>query len=312
MNKFLQKIIAKKIVQVPLDLSKKLIIPGFDNLPIYDVIRFFIEGIQKNSLTTRASSLAFRFFLALFPSIIFLFSLIPYIPIDNFKIQLFELIRGMLPGEAYEMASTTIEDLMNNKNEGLLSFGFLFAFYLASNGVNSMVIAFNDTYHALKKSTFIETRLRSFLLLFIIVFLMIITIGLIVFSSAITSYLITNNYVSNTYLIYILKAIKFIILLLVFFLGISSIYYFGNTRSKKFRFMSAGSTLATLLSLLLSTGFAYYVNHFTSYNKVYGSIGTLIVIMLWLYFNSLVLLIGFELNASIGHAKEHKLKNKNL
>ncbi|PCI99602.1 MAG: ribonuclease BN [Flavobacteriales bacterium] len=307
LKKIIEIIISSSLVQLPLNLSKRLIIPGFDNLPLYDVVCFFIEGIQKNSLTTRASSLAFRFFLALFPFIIFLFSLIPYIPIANFKIQLFELIKGMLPGDAYEMASSTIEDLMTNRNEGLLSFGFIFAFYLASNGVNSMVIAFNETSHSSKKTSFIKTRLSSILLLFIIVFLMIIAIGLIVFSAYITNYLTSNDYITHNYIIYLLKAAKFIILLLVFFTGISSIYYFGNTRSNKFRFISAGSTLATLLSILLSSGFAFYVNNFATYNKVYGSIGTLMVIMLWLYFNSLVLLIGFELNASINHAKESKL-----
>jgi membrane protein len=308
LNKFLAKILNSEIIQTPLKLSKKIILPGFDGLPIYNVISFFFEGIQKNSLTTRASSLAFRFFLALFPSIIFLFSLIPYIPIANFKVQLFELIRELLPGDAFEMASSTIEDLMTHRSEGLLSFGFLFAFYLASNGVNSMILAFNNSYHSLKKASFIETRLRSLLLLFIIIILMIIAIGLIVFSATIMNYLILNDYLSNDYIIYLFKAAKLILLLFVFFLGISSIYYFGNTRHNKFRFISAGSTLATLLSILLSSGFAYYVNNFATYNKVYGSIGTLMVIMLWLYFNSLVLLIGFELNASISHAKNEKMK----
>ena len=308
MNTYLKKILDSKLVQAPIALSKKLIIPGFDGLAIYDVISFFVTGIQQNSLTTRASSLAFRFFLALFPTIIFLFALIPYIPIENFQEQLLILIEGILPQSAYELTNSTINDLITDKNEGLLSFGFLFAFYLASDGVNSMVIAFNDNYHTQKKASFIETRLRSLLLLFIIFLLMIVAIGLIVFSGVFTDYLLAHNYISDNYSIYGLRVIKFIVLLLIFFLGISSIYYYGNTRSNKFRFISAGSTLATLLSILLSTGFAYYVNNFATYNKVYGSIGTLIVIMLWLYFNSLVLLVGFELNASISHAKEIKLK----
>lgn len=311
MNKFLQKIIDTKLIQTPLRVSKKLIIPGFDGLSLYEVLSFFIEGIQKNSLTTRASSLAFRFFLALFPTIIFIFALIPYIPIDNFQEQLLLLIKSVLPQNAYELTNSTINDLITKENGSLLSFGFLFAFYLASNGINAMVLAFNDNHHALKKSSFIETRLRSLLLLFIIVFLMVVAIGLIVFSASITSFLISNGYVSNNYMILFLKAIKFIVLLFIFFLGISSIYYFGNIRHKKFRFISAGATLATLLSILLSTAFAYYVNHFATYNKVYGSIGTLMVIMLWLYFNSLVLLIGFELNASISHAKRMNLKKDN-
>lgn len=305
MNKHVQKIINSKLIQTPLNISKQLVLPGFDGLPVYDVLSFLIEGIQKNSLTTRASSLAFRFFLAIFPSIIFLFSLVPFIPIDNFKHELLTLIETSLPTDAFEMVNSTIEDLMFNRDGGILSFGFLFAFYLASNGVNSMIIAFNETAHAVKKSSFIETRLRSLILLIIIVFLMVIAIGLIVFSTPIIHYLTSHDYIQG-YAIYVLKIVKFIILLAVFFTGISSIYYIGNVKKLDFRFISAGSSLATLLSIALSSGFAFYINNFGTYNKVYGSIGTLMVIMLWLYFNSLVLLLGFELNASISHAKEEK------
>jgi len=298
------------MVQIPLRLSKRIILPGFDGLPIFDVIRFFITGLQKSSLTTRASSLAFRFFLALFPSIIFLFSLIPYIPIDNFKLQLFKIIQDLLPGNAYDMASSTIEDLVNNKHEGLLSFGFLFALYLASDGINSMISAFNESYHSTKEGSFIKQRLTSFLLLAILTILMVLAIGLIVFSAVIIKELIAQGILHDGFSIHLLTAGKFIILLGLFLLGISSIYYFGGIRTNKFRFISAGSTLATLLTILLAYGFAFYVNNFSNYNKIYGSIGTLIVIMLWLYFNSLVLLIGFELNASISHAKKVRVNEK--
>jgi len=193
LKQIINKIIALPLIQVPLNLSKSLVLPGFDGLPIYDVIIFFIEGIQKNSLTTRASSLAFRFFLALFPSVIFLFSLIPYIPIDNFKTQLFELIRELLPGDAYDMASSTIEDLVLNKHDSLLSFGFLFALYLASNGINSMILAFNESFHSIKKGSFIKQRLVSLLLLFILTVLMILAIGLIIFSGIIINELIDQE-----------------------------------------------------------------------------------------------------------------------
>jgi len=310
MSKLSQKIANLPIIKIPIGISKKLIIPGFDGLPIYDVIQFFIKGLQENSLTTRASSLAFRFFLALFPSIIFLFALIPYIPIDNFHEQLLMLIKNLLPKNAYELASDTIDELINRKHNSLLSFGFLFALYLASDGVNSLIMAFNNSFHIKEKGNFIQRRLLSLFLLLILTILMIIAIGLIVFSGIIMDYLIQHHILSSTFSIYALKFGKIIILLFLFFLGISSLYYYGNLQKNiKFRFISAGSTLATLLSILLSSGFAYYVNNFASYNRVYGSIGTLMVIMLWLYFNSLVLIIGFDLNASIKHAKitKHKL-----
>lgn len=305
-----EKILKLKIIEIPINVSKRIVLPGFDGIPLYDVLSFLIKGLQQSSLTTRASSLAFRFFLALFPSLIFLLSLLPYIPIDHFYNELLLILKDLLPEEAYKMSVETMNDLFNKKHNTLLSFGFLFALYLASDGVNAMIEAFQSSYHTEKKINFLKKRITSLLLLIILTLLMIAAIGLIVFSGIFVSYLINNNILSNDISIIMLNIGKMIILLLLFFLGISSIYYFGGMGYKKFRFISAGSTLATLLTILLSFGFAFYVNNFASYNKIYGSIGTLIVIMLWLYFNSLVLLIGFELNASIKHAKQIKTQNK--
>jgi len=308
-KKYLDLILESNLVQTPLSFSKRLVLPGFDGIPLYDVLVFLFKGLQKSSLTTRASSLAFRFFLALFPTLIFLLSLLPYIPIDDFYNELLMILKELLPDQAYQTSADTINDLFHKKHNTLLSFGFLFALYLASDGVNAMIMAFQNSYHSTQKVSFIKLRLTSFLLLFILTFLMVLAVGLIVFSGIFISHLISNGFLSNDISIIMLNIGKMIILLLLFFLGISSIYYFGGLGYKKFRFISAGSTLATLLTILLSFGFAFYVNNFASYNKIYGSIGTLIVIMLWLYFNSLVLLIGFELNASIKHAKQVKTLN---
>lgn len=309
MNKFLLSIYNKSFVQQPIEYSKKLVLPGFDGMPLFDVLVFLFKGLQKSSLTTRASSLAFRFFLALFPTIIFLLSLLPYIPIDTFYQELLLILEELLPDQAYQTSVDTIDDLFNKKHNTLLSFGFLFALYLASDGVNAMILAFQNTYHNPKQASFIKQRSTSLLLLIILTILMILAVGMIVFSSVIISYMISTGLMTNGLSVFLLKMGNMVILLLVFLLGISSIYYFGSMEYKKFRFITAGSTLATLLTILLSFGFAFYVNNFASYNKVYGSIGTLIVIMLWLYFNSLVLLIGYELNASIKHAKDVKLNH---
>lgn len=311
MNKFLTSIYNKKFIQKQIEYSKRLVLPGFDGIPLFDVLVFLFNGLKKSSLTTRASSLAFRFFLALFPAIIFLLSLLPYIPIDDFYNELLLILKELLPQEAYKTSVETIDDLFNKKHNALLSFGFLFALYLASDGVNAMILAFQNSYHSSKKVSFIKQRLTSLLLLLILTVLMVLAVGLIVFSGVFISYLISNGILSNGFSVVLLNVGNISILLLLFLLGISSIYYFGSLEFKKFKFISAGSTLAAILTILLSFGFAFYVNNFATYNKIYGSIGTLIVIMLWLYFNSLVLLIGYELNASIKHARADKLtKNK--
>ncbi len=308
-SKFVDKILQISIVNKTLLWSKRIVLPGFDGIPLFDVVSFLLKGLQESSLTTRASSLAFRFFLALFPAIIFLLSLLPYIPLDEFYIKLLTILDEFLPNEAFKMAVSTLDDLLNKKHDTLLSLGFVFAIYFASDGVNAMILEFNHSYHSINKEVgFIKQRAISFLLLGILTLLMVVAIFLMVFYKVIINYLISNDWVSSDISLGTLGVIKMLALLLVFFTGISSIYYFGNLQGGKFKFISAGSTLATGLMILLSAGFGYYVNNFATYNKVYGSIGTLIVVLLWLYFNSLVLLIGYELNASIAHAKDEKNK----
>ena len=232
MNKFTAKIVASNVIQKPLNLSKKIIIPGFDGMPLFDVIVFLIKGLQENSLTTRASSLAFRFFLALFPAVIFLLSLLPYIPIHDFYKELLLILEELLPEEAYKTSVETIDDLFNKKHNTLLSFGFLFALYLASDGVNAMLLAFQNSYHVKKKISFVKQRLSSLILLFILIILMILAVGSIVFSEIAFSYLIENQILTDGISIILLNIGKFLIILALFLFGISSSYYIGSLGNK--------------------------------------------------------------------------------
>lgn len=279
-------------------LSKVIVIPGFDGLPIYHVTKFFIAGIQKGYLATKASSMAFKFFMAIFPSIIFLLTLIPHIPIDNFEVELLDILEDLLPTSGYEFTKDTIVNLVTNAQDGLLSFGFIFALYLATNGIDGMLEAFKDSYNTQIKRNVFQQRLLSVSLLFILTILLIIAISSILITEYAVNYIVTKEtFITNLILIG-----KWLIMAALCFFAISFIYYLGGDRSQKWRFFSAGSTLATLMVLIVSFGFGYYVDNFANYNKIYGSIGTIIVVMLWIYFNSIVLLVGFELNASIQKA----------
>lgn len=306
-SKIVKKILDLKVVKQVIAWSKKIVLPGFDGIPLFEVLTFLFKGMQESSLTTRAAALAFRFFLAIFPALIFLLSLLPYIPIDDVYNNLLVLLEGLLPNDAYDMARSTMDDLVHKRHDTLLSLGFIFALYFASDGVNSMIEEFNHSYYSLqKKIGFIKQRLTSFLILGILTVLMVIAVFLMIFYKVIINYLITQEWLPANISLGSLAVIKMLTLLILFFTGISSIYFFGNLKGGKFRFISAGSTLATGLAILISAGFGFYVNNFANYNKVYGSIGTLIVVLLWIYFNSLVLLIGYELNVSIAHAKADK------
>ena len=293
-----RKLFALQVVRKSIRVSKILILPGFDKLPIYYVARFFIKGIQKGLLDTKASSMAFRFFMALFPTLIFLLTLLPYIPIPDFKTELLKILEDLLPATGFKFIEETVVTLVSDADSGLLSFGFVFAIFLATNGIDSMLLAFEDSFNTSLSRNFFHKKLLSIVLLFILTLLLVVAIAGILFSVYLVNFVLEPGSITSI----LLLAGKWLIMAALCFFAISFIYYIGGNRKLRWRFFSAGSTLATLMVLLVSFGFGYYVDNFANYNKIYGSIGTIIVIMLWIYFNSYVLLVGFELNASIQQA----------
>ena len=292
-----------KFYQDLIHLLKRYSLPGFKGLKIYDVLSFFLKGLYDGALDTRASSMAFKFFLALFPGIIFLFTLIPFLPISGTEEELFSLLKDILPKQAYDLSISTVQDIILNKHGSVLSLNFIIAIYFATNGVKAMVQEFNNGLNVKHQRNYLSTQLVSFLLVCILTIILFVSIAAIVTSTWFIDYLTSVQYFENIPLYSLLEVSTWIILFGLFYFAISVIYYYGPSRHDKWRFFSPGAALASILTLVTSIAFSYYVNNFAQYNKLYGSIGTLISIMLWLYFNSLVLLIGFELNTSLRSAK---------
>jgi len=299
---FYKQFLNWKPVSKVIRTSQKLVLPGFDRMPFYDVALFFFKGIQKGYITQRASALSFNFFLALFPAILFIFTLIPYLPISNFQATLFEMLSELLPQSAFETVKDTINDILTHKRTGLLSVGFILTFYFATNGVNAIIEAFNSTYHTLESRSWIKQRLISLFLVLILSVLLVIAIFLMILGSHIINFLETNGILKGNFTIYTLLFSKWIIIVALLFFGVSFLYYYAPSRKSRFKFISAGSTLTTILLIITTLGFNYYVANFSKYNVLYGSIGTLIIVLMWIYINAIILLIGFELNASITNA----------
>ncbi|MGE0089070.1 MAG: YihY/virulence factor BrkB family protein [Bacteroidales bacterium] len=288
----------KKIVE----WAQHVTVPGFDGVPLYDVIKFFNSGIYNGYLATRASAIAFNFALALFPTILFLFTLIPFIPIGNLQTELLELIHEFLPENAYRFFESTLVSVVTQKNGGILSFGAISSLIFSSSGIHSLIDAFNNTYHSIETRKWLSIRIVSTILVFVIFVLLTCALLIIVFSQIVINQLVEYHILQVNLTYYLIMAGKWIIAVALFFIAISFLYYYAPAKKTQWRFISAGSTLATILTLLTSLGFSYFVNNFGQYNKLYGSIGTIMVILLWLYFNSFSLLLGFELNASIKNA----------
>ncbi len=285
-----------------INLAKRITIPGFEGIPIYDVVVFFSRGIQKGALTTRASSIAFHFFLASLPALIYFITLLPILPINNLESSLLSLFESILPAEVYEVMEDTIAELFV-KRVGLQFFGIVIALFFATNAVNGMIQAFNATYHSLETRTWLRRRGMAASLVAIMFVLVTTALSLILFGRMAINLLVEHELINTRFTIYIIRMSKWIVIIALTYFALSFIYWLGPSRKIKWKFYSAGSTLASILVISTSLIFSSIMNNFGQFNKFFGSISTLIIILLWIYLNSIALLIGFELNASIKNAK---------
>ena len=279
-------------------------LPGFEGNSILQVGKFFIKNAFSEEMNLRSGYLAFNFFLALFPAIIFFFTVIPYLPVKNLDIEIMKQMQLFLPKNVFETLQSTINDIVKNKQGGLLSIGIVSAIYFSSNGFMSMIRAFNS--HRKHKPPAFKDRIRSIILTLIVSIILVISLSIIVFTSLSISWIKSKNFIDAALFANIFNAFEYISLFLLFVIIFSSLYFIGSSLSLRWNFFSPGSLLSSFLSFTATELFSYYVNNFNSYNKLYGSIGTIISLMLLIYFNSMIILIGFELNYSIYRASKEK------
>jgi membrane protein len=297
----------EKRIQKLGDRCKNIKFPGSRGLSLYEVVTLYFKGLMQGSLSIRATSIAFHFLLALGPAIIFLLGLIPYLPIRNLQESLMDILVDVIPENSYLVLKSILRDFFQ-KRHGMQIFGFLVTLFFVQKGLNGIIQAFNATYHTVGSRPWMERRLIS-VGLFIILFILVTLAAILLF--------FCNMGIRHLYAVGIIKAFvtftlllvgKWLIVLALTFLAISFLYYWAPARKTKWRLFTPGAILATILSILTSLAFSYFVNHFAPFNQFFGSIGTLIAVMLWMNFNSIALLAGFELNASIKNARYQKLE----
>ena len=291
--------------------SKKILLPGFQGIPLFDVVRFFFQQARKTGFTERASAISFNFTMTIPPAVIFLFTLIPYLPISKeFINQMFSLIRDVMPGERNNGGLIKfLSDILSNQRTGLLSTGFLLAMFFSSNAVMGIMRSFDKNYVGFTKRKDFHERMVALRLTFILFILFFISILALIMQGSVLRWL----GITNATLITLIHNLRWIVIVLMFFFSVSFIYRYAPSVHKRWRLVNPGSILATLLMIIFTAVFSYWVSNFSNYNELYGSISTVLILMLLIYFNSLVLLIGFELNVSINSLKhEVDERNKNL
>lgn len=277
--------------------------PGFQGASLYSVFQFFVKGIISPKFNLYAGSLSWNFFLAIFPSLLFIFTLIAYLHIPGFNLQKTILLQldFFLPEDAYKIVRSTVRDIVSNQRSGLLSFGFVSALYFASNGVFAMMLAFDSNFNEAekKKRNFFQKRGKSILLTLGISMLILLALSVLITGNLLSSWILKMKILNKAVMLVFVNITQFVTLTALVFFIMSALYYFGHSAKQRWKFFSPGAIVATFLSIIATYVFSNYVDGFDSYNKLYGSIGAIIVLMLLIYFNTLCILVGFELNKSI-------------
>lgn len=281
------------VVRTSIKWSSKLVLPGFEGMTLYETFVFLYESFQKAQYGTRSAAISFKFFSAIFPALVFLLSLIPYIPIEDFQEDLLFYLSQALPSNAYSLVEETINDLVTKKHNVLLSIGFLFSLYYASDGLNALLESFNESYQIEIKRSSIKQRLISLGGFAVTSLFLIVAIGALILGEIAIKSIFQGGL--SGFGSFLFHLVRWIVIVGGIIFSVSTLYNIGNPGRIKWKFFSAGATLATIIIILASKGLIYYFDNFGQYNELYGSIGSLLIVLIWIQTISYILLIGFEL-----------------
>ncbi|MCY7349491.1 MAG: YihY/virulence factor BrkB family protein [Cytophagaceae bacterium] len=263
---------------------------------MYLVLRILWDKLMRFDIDQRASAVAFNFTLAVFPTLIFLFTLIAYVPIRNFDLQIMNFLEEVMPGGIFRDAEPTIRDIVSRKRGDVLSLGFLLAVYASTSGMMALMRAFNMTDHTTEKRSFLKARLIGVALTFVMTSILFFAIAVLIVGRILVD---TFFSYSPDFTYYTIQWLGYVTVFVVFFVAVSLIYQWGPALPQRWRFVNVGSVVASILLILITNAFSFYLSNFAAYNRLYGAVGTLIALMVWLYLVSLVLILGFEINTSL-------------
>jgi len=299
-------IIDSKPITFIREKSKKIIIPGFEGVPLYYVWRFFFSQIKRVGLNERAASISFNFIMAIPAATIFLFTLVPYLPIskDIYK-ELFRIVRDLTPNQqTQQLVMNFLDDFFNSPKKGLLSIGFLLAVFYSSNAMMGIIRTFDRSVVTRHRSGFLHKRMRAMALITIIIIITIATTLISVGQGHLFPIVLKWLNIKNVHTKVWIQNLRWIVIVLLFLYSVAFIYKYAPSVKERWKLLSPGALFATFLIIIITWLFSVWAQNFSNYNKFYGSIGTVLIMMMLIYVNSLILLIGFELNISIHSLKK--------
>ena len=289
-------------------ILQRIRLPLLEGISLYDLLSMYTIGILEGAISYRAAAISFSFFMALFPFALFILNLIPYIPIDGFQQDFLQFISESVPPNTYEAIAAIINDILNNSQTGLLSSGFLLSIFLQANGLNAVMGGFEASKQIEIRRPLVRQYLVALALSLLLNFLLIAAVAIIIIFEVILQKTKIQDVLSDK--IQLLEVGRYASVILMILISVSILFKFGIKRDKERKFISIGSVFTTIIIIISSYFFGIWVVKFSKYNELYGSIGTLLIMMFYIWINCMVLLLGFELDATINKHKQCLLKQK--
>ncbi len=294
-------------MQLLFKTADSIILPGFDGLSLFQIGKFFFKEIKNNKLNVRTAAVTYNFLAAMPPTLLFLFSLVSYLPLKNIQKTILGKLQLVISNKAlYKSVSDVIVNFMNTEHKDILSFGILLTLFFSSNGMMGLMNSFDRSLSFYKERGWFKRRWTAIKLTFMLICVVLMAIGVFTLQTEFANHWLKSIFGNP----WVIKISSSALLILIIFFSISFIYRYGPSLTQNFRFISAGSVFATIMIVTGTVVFFFLVNHFLNYNRVYGSIGTLIAFMVWIWLNTLFILIGYELNVSIYLGKISRTENE--
>lgn len=308
------KLLKIPVLNILIKLLSRIKLPGLEGLSLYDLLELYIIGIAKGTLTARASAIAYSFFTALFPFLLFIIIIIPSIPIPDFEASFLVFLESVLPPTTTDFFSDNIFDTLKGKNSntGLLSTVLIVAIFLMTNGVNALFSGFENSYHQQLTRNVFKQYLYAMGVALILSLLLILTVAVLGYFQI---FVVDNTleffkeygYESRRKAGFWANVAQYAFFVIITFFATATLYYLGTREGRKAKFFSVGALFTTILIIVTSYLFGIYIENFSNYNKLYGSIGALLILLFYLWLNANILLLGFELNMAIMGLKKQQI-----
>lgn len=304
-----RKALYSRAVRRSIGWAKQVVLPGFEGFSLYRIGRFFFQALAEGHLVTRASAISFKVFIAFFPAVLVLLTLIPFIPVPDLQLKLLGMFHDLLPLEVYRFIENMLTDLLVKKHGTLLSVSFVVGVYLASNSIDAILQGFSGSTNLHRWHSPVKQRLLSMGLLLALPLLALVAIPILTLSGIAINELDRLGFFNSDLQKMALFAAKWLVSVLLVLGFVSLLYAAGDPSRKRFKFFTPGALLAVVLILVVSQALAYVFTNITDYNALYGSIGAILAVQFWIYLNMIALLVGHELNIAISRARRMRTEH---